>query len=258
MNSDQVVVQRVSPGVLLIRINRPEVRNALNLHVRSVIAAQLAAASEDVETRCIVITGDQVAFAAGADIREMENLGAIEHMQTGTFMTWTAISSCTKPVIAAVNGFAMGGGFELALAADIIIAGKSARFALPEVRIGVMPGGGGTQKLMRLIGKHRAMKYCLTGASFSGEEAFAMGVASEVVEDAFVVNRALEMASTIAGFAPLAVQQIKEVLLAGQDVPLATALRLESKATQVLFASRDKMEGMKAFMEKRQPVWEGR
>lgn len=258
MTAPVVVVERPADGVGLIRINRPEARNAINMEVRNLIAQRLTELGEDSATRCIVLTGNDKSFAAGADIKEMAGVGPIEMIQRETHKLWSRIAACPKPVIAAVSGFALGGGCELAMTCDIIIAGESARFGQPEVKIGISPGGGGTQRLTRAIGKYKTMKYCLTGELFGAREAFDMGLVSEVVPDAEVEKRAVELAIQIAGLAPLAVQQIKEVILAGQEASLDTALRLETKAIQLLFASQDQKEGMAAFIEKRKPNFQGK
>ncbi|MBI4190603.1 MAG: enoyl-CoA hydratase/isomerase family protein [Betaproteobacteria bacterium] len=258
MATPVVLVEYPADGVALVRINRPDARNALNLEVRKSLVKALADAADANNIRAIVLTGNEKSFAAGADIKEMAGAGAIEHMLRGTDKLWRLISSCPKPVIAAVSGFALGGGCELAMTCDIIIAGESARFGQPEVKIGIIPGGGGTQRLTRAVGKYKAMKICLTGDLFGAKEAFDMGLVSEVVADAEVEKRAVEMAKQIAELAPLAVQQIKEVVLAGQDASLDAALRLETKAIQVMFASQDQKEGMAAFIEKRKPKFQGR
>jgi enoyl-CoA hydratase/carnithine racemase len=212
----------------------------------------------DDDVRCIVLTGNEEAFVAGADIGEMAELTPTELMLRRNHLHWRAIASCPKPVIAAVNGFALGGGCELAMHADIIIAGEGAKFGQPEIRVGIMPGAGGSQRLTRAVGKFKAMKMVLTGEPVTAAEAEAMGLVSEVVPDAEVLERALKMAERIAAMPPLAVMQIKEVLLAGQDASLETALMLERKAFQMLFDSRDQKEGMKAFAEKRKPRYQGR
>jgi enoyl-CoA hydratase/carnithine racemase len=253
-----VLVERPSSQIALVKINRPEARNALNMSVRRGLAEQFRTLSGDAAVRVIVLTGSREAFAAGADIKEMAEAGTIEIYQRNTHLLWQAIAECPKPVIAAVNGFALGGGCELAMHADIIVAGETATFGQPEVRVGIMPGSGGTQRLTRAVGKFKAMKIVLTGETFSGKEAEAMGLASEVVPDDQVQDRALKLAETIARMPPLAVQQIKEVMLAGQDISLGAALMLERKAFQILFASADQKEGMKAFIEKRKPSYEGR
>jgi len=258
MTASVVLLERPAEGVVLVRINRPDARNALNMEVRKLIARHLTELGEDDATRCIVLTGNEKSFAAGADIKEMAGVGPIEMWQRGTQKLWRVIAACPKPVIAAVSGFALGGGCELAMTCDIIIAGESARFGQPEVNIGIIPGGGGTQRLTRAVGKYKAMKICLTGELFSAKEAFDMGLVSELVADADVERRAIEMAAKIASLPPLAVLQAKEVVLAGQDASLDAALRLETKAIQVLFASQDQKEGMAAFIEKRKPKFQGR
>ncbi|MGF1639924.1 MAG: enoyl-CoA hydratase [Rhodospirillales bacterium] len=253
----EILIETPRDGVVLLRLNRPEARNALNMRVREQLAEQFMRLGRDPAVRCIVLTGDATAFAAGADISEMSGATAIEMMQRPTHLYWRAIAACPKPVVAAVNGYALGGGCELAMHADIIVAGEGASFGQPEVRVGIMPGAGGIQRLTRAVGKFKAMSMLLTGRPVTAAEAEAMGLVSEVVPDAEVLDRALTLATQIAAMPPLAVMQIKEVLLAGQDVPLETALMLERKAFQLLFDSRDQKEGMKAFAEKRKPRFEG-
>lgn len=258
MNEDVVLLETPSPQVAVLRINRPEARNALNQEVRNQLAAHFATLSAAPEVRCIVLTGGDKYFAAGADLKAMADAGAIDILLRQTHLLWQRIAACPKPVIAAVNGYAWGGGCELAMHADLIIAGESASFAQPEVKVGIMPGAGGTQRLTRAVGKFQAMKMVLTGQPVPAREALAMGLASEVVADTEVQARALELAGQIAALPPLAVMQIKEVLLAGQDASLDTALMLERKAFQLLFASQDQKEGMAAFFEKRPANFQGR
>src|SRR5687768_4199254 len=258
MTPSVVLVERPAEAVTLIRINRPEARNALNMEVRRLIARHLTEAGEDEAVRCIVLTGNEKSFAAGADIKEMAGAGTIDMVLRGTHKLWRTIAACPKPVIAAVNGFALGGGCELAMTCDIIIAGESAKFGQPEVKIGIIPGGGGTQRLARAVGKYKAMKYVLTGDMMSAKEAFDMGLASEVVPDPEVEGRAIDLARQIAALPPLAVQLAKEAVLAGMDAPLTSALALEAKSLQILFSSQDQKEGMAAFIEKRKPKFIGR
>lgn len=253
----EVVVERPAPHVAVVRLNRPEARNALNQEVRAQLAEHFVALGQDTDVRAIVLTGGDKYFAAGADLRAMAEAGAIEMMLRHTHRLWQAIANCPKPVIAAVNGYAWGGGCELAMHADIIVAGESASFCQPEVKVGIMPGAGGTQRLTRAVGKFKAMKMVLTGQPVTGRDALEMGLASEVVADADVQARALEFATQIAALPPLAIMQIKEVLLAGQDASLDAALMLERKAFQLLFASRDQKEGMQAFFDKRAADFEG-
>lgn len=247
-----------APHVALLRLNRPEARNALNDALREELAARFRVLTDDADVRCVVITGSREAFAAGADLREIVDADPLEMMQRRVLDFWRVISRFPKPVVAAVNGFALGGGCELALHADIIIAGEGARFGQPEVRVGVMAGGGATQRLVRAVGKYKAMKLLLTGEPISAREAFDMGFVSQVVADDLVLETAVKTATTIAGLPPLAIMQTKEVVLAGADAPLDTALMLERKAFELLFASRDQKEGMRAFLDKRPPLFEGR
>jgi enoyl-CoA hydratase/carnithine racemase len=255
---DVVLVERPAEGVALIRINRPEVRNALNMEVRQLLADRLAAVAEEEAVRCIVMTGNDKAFAAGADIKEMANASAIDMLRRGALKLWSSIAACPKPVIAAVNGFALGGGCELAMSCDIILAGESAKFGQPEVKIGIIPGGGGTQRLARAVGKYKAMRYVLTGDIFDARTAYEMGLVSELVPDAEVEKRAIELAKQIAELPPLAVELAKEAVLRGMDAALDSGLALEAKAIQLLFASEDQKEGMAAFIEKRKPKFTGR
>jgi enoyl-CoA hydratase len=256
--TDVVLLERPAEAVVLVRINRPEARNALNLEVRKLLSRYLTELSEDSTTRAVVLTGNEKSFAAGADIKEMADLGTIEALQRGIHRLWQSIGSCRKPVIAAVSGYALGGGCELAMTCDIIVAGESASFGQPEVKIGILPGGGGTQRLTRAVGKYKAMKYVLTGELFSAREALDMGLVSEVVPDPEVEGRAIDLARQIAALPPLAVQLAKEAVIAGMDAPLTSALALEAKSLQILFSSHDQKEGMRAFIEKRKPKFEGR
>lgn len=254
----EVVLEQPLENVALLRINRPEARNALNQAVREQLAEHFTVLGNDADVHAIVVTGNETAFAAGADIRDIAERGAVEMLLRNVHKLWAAIAECPKPVIAAVNGYAWGGGCELAMHADIIIAGEGASFAQPEVKLGIMPGAGGTQRLLRAVGKFQAMKMLLTGQAVTAREALAMGLVSEVVADAEVLDIALKTAGLIARQPPLAVMQIKEVLLAGQDASLDAALLLERKAFQLLFASEDQKEGMRAFLDKRKPVYKGR
>lgn len=252
-----VLLEHPASGVSLLRLNRPEARNALSPELRAELREHFLSLSADASCRAIVITGDQKAFAAGADIRSMVLATPADMMARGDEANWAAIRACPKPVIAAVNGFALGGGCELAMHADIIVAGVGARFGQPEVRLGIMPGAGGIQRLIRTVGKHRAMLILLTGAFISAEEAFAAGLVSKVVNDDEVVDEAVDMATRIAGMPPLAVAEIKQTALAGMDAPLDTALMLERRAAYLLFGTRDKEEAMQAFLDKRTPRFSG-
>ena len=254
----EVLVERPAAGVALVRINRPDVRNALNMAVRRKLAELFRGFAEDAALRCVVLTGGDKVFAAGADIRDMVDASAVDMYLRHNERLWGAIADCPVPVIAAINGYALGGGLELALHADIIIAGKGAKLGQPEVKIGIMPGAGGTQRLTRAVGKYHAMRLTLTGDMVGADEAFAMGLVSKVIEDAAVLDEALAMAGRIAGLPPVAIAQIKEVVIQGEDASLAAGLMLERKALQLLFATADKKEGMQAFLDKRSPRYSGR
>jgi enoyl-CoA hydratase len=255
---DQVIVERRSGDIVVLKINRPQVRNALNLDVRTRLADEVARSGADETVRCIVITGSETVFAAGADIGEMADAGPVEVMSRNVQKYWRVLTDCPKPLIAAVEGFALGGGLELALCADIIVAGEGAKLGLPEVKVGILPGGGGTQKLARLVGRQRAMLLIMTGRMFSAAEALSMGVVSEIAPAGQALARALGIAGEIAAMPPISVMQIKEIVNAGLNAPLETALMLERKAFQLQFATRDQKEGMQAFLEKRKPKFEGK
>jgi enoyl-CoA hydratase/carnithine racemase len=255
---DPLLVEHPSDDIVVLRLNRPAVRNALNLEVRVRLAEEIVRYGADDTVRCLIITGSDTVFAAGADITEMAGAGPIEVMARNVQKYWRTIMDCPKPVIAAVEGFALGGGLELALCADIIVAGDGAKMGLPEVKLGILAGGGGTQKLARLVGRQRAMLLLMTGRMFGAADAFNMGLVGEVAPAGQALARALETAGEIAAMPPISVMQIKEIVNAGLNAPLETALMLERKAFQLQFATRDQKEGMQAFLEKRKPVYEGK
>jgi len=254
---DILLVERPSETVVVLRLNRPEVRNALNIPLRACLAEEVVQYAADPAIRCLIITGSDTVFAAGADIKLMAEADPIEIMARNQQKYWRAIMDCPKPVIAAIEGYALGGGLELALCADIIVAGDGAKLGLPEVKLGILAGGGGTQKLTRLVGSKRAMLLLLTGRMFGAAEALAMGVVSEVAPAGQALKRAIEIATEIAAQPPIAVMQIKEIVNAGVNAPLDTALMLERKALLLQFATKDQKEGMRAFLEKRKPKFEG-
>jgi len=254
----EVVVERPHEGVALIRIQRPEARNALNMAVRRAVADAFAQLGAEEAVRCIVLTGTDTFFVAGADLREMADLTAGDHLARRTDALWQPVARCPKPVIAAVNGYAFGGGCELAMHADIIVAGESAQFGQPEVRVGIMPGAGGTQRLPRAVGKFKAMRMLLTGRPVGAREAEAMGLVSDLVPDDKVLEHALALAQEIAALPPVALRLIKEAVLQGQDMPLDAAVAAERRAFMLLFDTQDQKEGMRAFLEKRKPAFRGR
>ena len=256
--SPVVLLEFPAADIALLRLNRPQARNALNDEVRQRLASHFQTLGADPAIRVIVLTGDSRCFAAGADLRDLSTSTAIGLYGRHSERYWEAIARCPKPVIAAVNGFALGGGCELAMHCDLIVAGESAQFAQPEIKVGVMPGAGGTQRLVRAVGKFQALRMLFTGCLVKAPQALAMGLVSEVVADESTLARALELATEIARLPPLALAQIKEVVLAGADLPLDSALALERKAFQLLFDSQDQKEDMHAFLEKRPPNYQGK
>lgn len=256
--ADILLIDRPREGVIRLRLNRPEARNALNTDLRQALARTFLELDSDESVRCVVLCGSAACFAAGADLKEITALGTAAISRLEVLRYWKPIAEFSRPLIAAVAGPALGGGCELALHADIIVAGRSARFGQPEVSVGIMPGGGATQRLMRAVGKYRAMKLMLTGEPVGADEALAMGMVSEVVDDALLEDRALDLAVLIASRPPLALRLLKEAALAGADAPLATGLLLERRAFEILFDTADQKEGMQAFAERRKPVFTGR
>jgi enoyl-CoA hydratase len=246
-------------GVALVTIDRPAALNALSFGLLDELGDELERLDRDGRTRVAVLTGSgERAFAAGADIVELAEQTPERLRSERRFDAWNRLWSIEIPLIAAVRGFALGGGCELAMACDLIVAGDDAQFGQPEIRIGVMPGAGGTQRLTRAIGVARAMELILTGRSMPAAEAFAAGLVTTVVPAGDTVRAALDLADRIAAMPPLAVRAAKRSVLAAAELPLAAGLRAEREAFFDLFATDDQREGMRAFQEKRTPVWTGR
>ncbi len=253
-----IVVDHPAAGVARITLRRPEARNALRTQTLVEIAATLAEANKDEEIRAVVITGGLECFAAGADLREMAALGPIEVLLHARAAHWQAIATFPKPLIAAVNGYALGGGCELALCADIVVAGTNAQFGQPEINLGMIPGAGGMQRLARVAGKAVAMQMCLTGKPIDARAALTAGIAVEVDEPESAIARAVEIAAIIAAKPSLAVRLAKEAVLRAFESPLATALTADRQAFALLAASDDRNEGIAAFLDKRAPRFSGR
>ncbi len=249
---------QVAPFVGLIRLNRPKELNALNLQLMGEVKQALAQLDEDEQVRAIVITGNERAFAAGADIKQMAGKTAIDMLKIDQFSTWDAIRKTKKPMIAAVSGFALGGGCELVMHCDIVVASETAQFGQPEINIGVMPGAGGTQRLTRAVGKVRAMEMVLTGKFITAQEAKEAGLINKIVPVELYLEEAIKMASTIAEKSPIAVQLAKESVLKAFDTHLQEGLYFERKNFYMLFATEDQKEGMNAFVEKRKADFKGR
>jgi enoyl-CoA hydratase len=240
-------------------IDRPEALNALSFDLLDELADALETLDRDPACRAIVLTGSgDRAFAAGADIRELATQTPVSLVTGNRFAVWDRIAAIGVPIVAAVRGFALGGGCELAMACDMIVAAEDAQFGQPEIKLGVMPGAGGTQRLTRAIGKARAMELILTGRNMSAREAEAHGLVTSVVPADVTVKTALEMATRIAALSPVAVRAAKQAILRAHELPLSAGLDDERAAFFLLFASEDQREGMAAFVEKRTPDWKGR
>lgn len=250
-----ILVSRPEPSVVLVTLNRPKALNALSSPLFQELNQALEEADKDDTVGAMVLTGSEKAFAAGADIKEMKDKQFADVFKNKFLENWGEIASLRKPVIAAVSGFALGGGCELALMCDIILASPTAKFGQPEINLGVIPGGGGSQRLAQVIGKSRTMEMVLTGRMVSAQEAANWGIVSRVVADGEgeVVKEAVAMAKDIASKSQIAVQAGKEVVNAAYELNLAEGLRLERRLFHGLFATNDQKEGMSAFSEKRKP-----
>ena len=256
MTYETILVEQ-HDAVTLVRLNRPQALNALNSAVLADLIAAFAAYDADASQRCLVLTGSEKAFAAGADIKEMSEQSFADMYGSNFFAGYERVTATRKPWIAAVNGFALGGGCELAMMADILLAGDNAKFGQPEIKLGVIPGMGGSQRLIRAIGKAKAMEMCLTGRMMGAVEAEAAGLAARVVPAAELVDEALKMATAIAAMPPLAAIACKEAINASFEMPLAQGVNFERRLFHGLFGSADQSEGMAAFIAKRPGNWTG-
>jgi enoyl-CoA hydratase len=249
----------VIDGVALLMLNRPSALNALNSEVMAALVSRLEELDVDPSCRVVVIRGSgERAFAAGADIKEMADATPVSMTVTNNFARWERVQRLRKPLIAAVRGFALGGGCELAMTCDMIVAAEDAQFGQPEIKLGIIPGAGGTQRLTRAIGKARAMELILTGRTFSAREAERWGLVSSVVPNEAVFEEALGLAARIAAMPPLAVMAAKEAVERAEELSLSAGLEFERRQFYLLFASDDQKEGMRAFVEKRPPDFHGR
>lgn len=242
----------------VVTLNRPQVLNALSHELMAELVQALEEFDRDERVRAIVLTGSERAFAAGADIKEMSDETSISIMLKDQFATWDKVKNVKKPIVAAVSGFALGGGCELAMTCDIIVASETAQFGQPEINIGVIPGAGGTQRLTRCVGKYKAMEMILTGKPIMAHEALEYGLVNRVVPVELCLEEAKTLAKEIAKRPPLAVQMAKEAVLKTFDVPITEGLNFERKNFYALFSSQDQKEGMKAFLEKRAASFVGR
>jgi enoyl-CoA hydratase len=257
MSFETILIERRGRAAL-IRLNRPEALNALNAKLISELDAALQGFDADPEIGCIVLTGSEKAFAAGADIKEMREKDFAEAFLSDFIGRWDAVARARKPVVAAVAGFALGGGCELAMMCDFILAADTAQFGQPEIKLGVIPGAGGTQRLTRAVGKAKAMELCLTGRMMGAEEAERAGLVARVVPAADLVADALKTAQTIASMSLPAVLTAKDAVNRAFETTLAEGVRAERRAFYALFATKDQKEGMAAFVEKRKPAFENK
>ena len=256
--SYETILAETRGAVTLVTLNRPQALNALNSTVLRELIEAFAAYDADPGQRCLVLTGSEKAFAAGADIKEMQSQGFAGMYAANFFGGWEQVTRTRKPWIAAVNGFALGGGCEVAMMADFIIAGDNAKFGQPEIKLGVTPGMGGSQRLTWAIGKAKAMEMCLTGRMMGAEEAERSGLVARVVPAVDLVEEALKTAETIAGMAPLAAIANKEMVNAAFEMGLAQGINFERRLFHGLFGTEDQKEGMTAFVEKRPGNWKGK
>jgi enoyl-CoA hydratase len=257
MTYETILVEQ-RDAVTLVTLNRPQALNALNSQVLADLIDAFAAYDADPGQRCLVLTGSEKAFAAGADIKEMQAQGFADMYGSNFFAGWERVTATRKPWIAAVNGFALGGGCELAMMADFIIAGDSAKFGQPEIKLAVTPGMGGSQRLTRAIGKAKAMEMCLTGRMMGAVEAEASGLVARVVPAADLIEEAIKTATAIAGMAPLAAMATKEMVNVAYETTLQQGVVFERRLFHGLFGTADQKEGMAAFVEKRPGNWTGK
>jgi enoyl-CoA hydratase/carnithine racemase len=254
----EVVESSLDGHVALLRLNRPEVRNALSPEAMERLASELERMDPDPEVRCVVIAGSDEVFAAGADIRAMSERSFAEALYHPGAEFWKRLTKIKTPMIAAVSGYALGGGCELALACDMIVASDTARFGQPEITLGIIPGGGGTQRLARVLGKQRAMELVLTGRIFDADMALAMGLVNKVVKKKQWLEEAMELARTVAERPPIAARLAKQAVLVAEETALSAGLENERRLYEISMATEDRVEGMQAFLKKRKPKFEGK
>ncbi|MBX9877810.1 MAG: enoyl-CoA hydratase/isomerase family protein [Candidatus Obscuribacterales bacterium] len=254
----KTILTEVEGNIAIIRLNRPKALNALSHELMGELVEALTQFDRDDNVRCIILTGSDRAFAAGADIKEMADETTVSIMLKDQFATWDRVRFTKKPIIAAVAGYALGGGCELAMTCDIIIAAESAQFGQPEINIGVIPGAGGTQRLTRAVGKYKAMEMILTGRPITASEALQIGLVNKVVTSELLLDEAKALAQEIAKKSPIAVRLAKEAILKVFDTSITEGLEFERKNFYMLFSSEDQKEGMQAFIEKRAAAFTGR
>jgi enoyl-CoA hydratase/carnithine racemase len=254
----EAVETSVEARVALCRLNRPEARNALSPELMTALAAEVERFDADPEIRCIVIAGSDEAFASGADIGALAERSFHEALLHPSPAFWRRLADCRTPMVAAVSGWALGGGCELALACDLIVASETAQLGQPEITLGIIPGGGGTQRLARVVGKQRAMELVLTGRRFDAKEAAAMGLVNTVTGKREWLEAALELARTIASRPPIAARLAKQAVLAAEEMAMTPGLDHERRLYELTMGTEDRVEGTRAFLEKRRPEFRGR
>jgi enoyl-CoA hydratase/carnithine racemase len=242
----------------IVRLDRPDARNALSPALMAELADAVEELDSDPGVRCIVLAGSDEVFAAGADIKAMAERTFQDVLNASTMPFWQRIAACRTPMIAAVSGFALGGGCELALLCDMIVASETAEFGQPEITLGIIPGGGGTQRLARVLGKQRAMELVLTGRRIDANEAHRLGIVNRLTPAGKWLEEAIELAQVVARRPPLAVRLAKQAVLAADETPLAAGLAHERRLYELAMATEDRVEGMRAFIEKRRPEFHGR
>ena len=253
-----LVAAETRGAVGLAQLDRPDARNALSPDLIAELGALLERFDADQDVRCIVIAGGEEWFAAGADIKVMAERTLVETLEAESARFWPLVASLRTPLVAAVSGYALGGGCELALACDMIVASETAEFGQPEILLGIIPGGGGTQRLARVMGKQRAMELVLTGRRIDAQEAYALGIVNTVAPAGEWLTAALELGEVIARRPPLAVRFGKQAVLAAEETPLSAGLAQERRLFELAMATEDRVEGMRAFLEKRKPEFRGR
>jgi enoyl-CoA hydratase/carnithine racemase len=245
-------------SVALLRLNRPEARNALSPELMEELAGELERLDPDPEIRCIVVAGSDKVFAAGADIKAMAERSFAEALRHPAAAFWRRLAAIKTPMIAAVSGYALGGGCELALACDMIVAAECATFGQPEINLGIIPGGGGTQRLARVLGKQRAMEYVLTGKRFDAATAHELGLVNRVAPDDAWLEQAMSLAREVAAKPPIAARLGKQAVLVAEETALSPGIENERRLYELAMATEDRIEGMTAFLEKREPKFEGK
>jgi enoyl-CoA hydratase len=255
---DNILTEKYEGVVGIAKLNRPTALNALSKELMRELLHAYQEFENDEGIRCIIVTGGEKIFSAGADIKEMTNMGSIDALKARNLDYFDKIQEISKPIVAAINGYCLGGGLELAMTSDILIAGEGAKLGQPEINIGVMPGAGGTQRLTRAIGKYKAMDLILTGRQISAKEALDFGLLSRIVPDESVLLEAKRLALEIATKSPLAIKVAKDCVVKAHELTLKEGLAYERKNFYLLLGSEDKQEGMKAFTEKRKAIFRGK